>query len=136
MQDLTLLSDELVKKKNDEINEENWVQCDACDRWIHQICGLFNPRQNKHDDSVKYKCPKCLVKERKECGKPPDKNNPNAEDLPRTNLSEWLENNLMMKINKKYAELARKKAELDVSPICSVNFCPNSDKNSPFLFSL
>ena len=136
MQDLTLQKDELVKKKNDEINEENWVQCDACDRWIHQICGLFNPRQNKHDDSVKYKCPKCLVKERKECGKPPDKNNPNAEDLPRTNLSEWLENNLMMKINKKYAELARKKAELDVSPICSVNFCPNSDKNSPFLFSL
>ncbi len=118
MQDLTLKKDELVRKKNDEINEENWVQCDSCDRWVHQICGLFNPRQNKHDDSVKYTCPKCLLKERKETHHPPDTNNPKAEDLPRTKLSEYLENQVMAKLKDKHRDLAKEKAETDVSHYC------------------
>ena len=47
MPDATLKKQELTKKKNDEIHEESWVQCDKCERWIHQVCGLFNTRQNK-----------------------------------------------------------------------------------------
>merc|ERR1719401_230320 len=49
--DKTLKKSELKKKKNDEIHEESWVQCDSCERWIHQICGLFNARQNKEHKS-------------------------------------------------------------------------------------
>lgn len=40
--------------------EEGWVFCDACDSWVHQICGLFNKGRNNKDDH--YNCPDCLLK--------------------------------------------------------------------------
>lgn len=48
------------KRKNDEEIEEGWVQCDACEGWVHQICGMFNKGRNNND--VHYLCPECLVK--------------------------------------------------------------------------
>lgn len=116
LQDLTLMKKDLVKKKNDETNEETWVQCDACDRWMHQICGLFNPRQNKNDDSVKYTCPLCLLDERKNTGTPPDTRNPTAEDLPRTKFSEWLEDHVSKKVQEKYEQLALEKSQSEDIP--------------------
>lgn len=50
---------DLQKKKNDDEIEEGWVQCDACESWVHQICGLFN--KGKNDQNVHYLCPKCLM---------------------------------------------------------------------------
>ena len=50
---------ELEKKKNDEETEEGWVQCDVCELWVHQICGLFNKGRNKED--TPYVCPSCLL---------------------------------------------------------------------------
>lgn len=51
----------IMKKKNDDIQEEGWVQCDTCDAWVHQICGLFNRLLND-DNSTHYQCPECLLK--------------------------------------------------------------------------
>ncbi len=50
---------DLEKKRNDEETEEGWVQCDHCERWVHQICGLFNKGRN--DEDMPYICPMCLL---------------------------------------------------------------------------
>lgn len=38
--------------------EEGWVQCDQCEGWVHQICGLFNKGRN--DSNRGFLCPFCL----------------------------------------------------------------------------
>jgi len=112
MPDMTLNKKDLKKKKNDEVHEENWVQCDVCDRWIHQICGLFNSRQNK-DNRSKYSCPKCLLEQRKKGALPTKANAPTAEDLPRTKLTEWLEKLVKPKVQNHYQVLAQEKKEIE-----------------------
>ena len=104
----------LVKRKNDETHEESWVQCDDCERWIHQVCGLYNTRQDKENKSA-YSCPLCVLERRKKQGEPkmlPPA--PSAEELPRTNLSEWLEKDVHEKVDKRMKELATEKAETEV----------------------
>ena len=54
-----LRKSDVEKRKNDEEMEEAWVQCDTCEVWVHQICGLFNKGRNDHN--VKYNCPTCLL---------------------------------------------------------------------------
>ncbi|RLN84800.1 hypothetical protein BBJ28_00021925, partial [Nothophytophthora sp. Chile5] len=34
--------DAMIKKKS-EVGVEPWVKCGECDRWLHQVCGLYNP---------------------------------------------------------------------------------------------
>eukprot|EP00978_Attheya_sp_CCMP212_P043915 scaffold294920_cov59-Attheya_sp.AAC.5 len=108
MIDVTLKKDELKKKKNDEVHEESWVQCDTCERWIHQICGLFNTRQNKEHKS-EYCCPQCTLDKRKS-GNKPSTHPPSAADLPRTMLSEWLERHVKGKVEEHKMSLAKDKA--------------------------
>ena len=67
MPDATFRKQDLLKKKNDEVREESWVHCDRCNRWIHQICGLFNTRKNQ-DQGSEYVCPRCTMEERKKKG--------------------------------------------------------------------
>ncbi len=105
---------ELSKRKNDEVHEESWVQCDDCERWIHQICGLYNTRQDKENTSA-YSCPLCLLDKRKTNGDPlnlPEA--PSANDIPRTKLSDWLEKHVSKKMNARKKELAEEKAETEV----------------------
>ncbi|CAJ1929075.1 unnamed protein product [Cylindrotheca closterium] len=101
--DLTTSKSELKKKKNEEIHEESWVQCDTCEKWIHQICGLFNSRQ-KHQ--TEYSCPRCLL-EKRQNGKSATfpLRPPGAADLPRTNLSEYLEEDVTRRIEEKKQEI-------------------------------
>ena len=101
--DTTIMKSDLTKKKNDEQHEENWVQCDTCQRWVHQICGLFNTRQNK-DHHSEYNCPRCLLKIRQRS--PPEVRPEGARELPRTVLSEWLEQHIEARISSRKRELA------------------------------
>ena len=122
--DMTVMKGDLKKKKNDEVHEESWVQCDTCERWVHQICGLFNTRQNKEHHS-EYCCPKCLCEKREKENTlitPPKP--PAAEDLPRTTLSEWLEQQIAKRIVKKKRELAEEKAATEVSLHVLIVSCP------------
>ena len=99
MGDIQIVKSSLVKKKNDEVHEESWVQCDRCERWVHQICALFNTRQNK-DQRSEYACPRCTVEERKRRGNlEPTSSTPMAEDLPRTKLSEFIEKHVREKMD-------------------------------------
>lgn len=59
LQEMGVKKSELTKHKNDTEIEEPWVQCDNCQGWVHQICGLFNKGRNKED--VHYLCPDCLA---------------------------------------------------------------------------
>lgn len=98
----TIIKNQLIKKKNDEVNEEGWVQCDECKHWIHQICGLFNSRENK-GSNVLYTCPACLLKKKNKEGvvtpssnsnvlmKSKEAHNLRAKALIRTKLSDFLE---------------------------------------------
>jgi hypothetical protein len=111
--DLTIAKPDLKKKKNDEVHEESWVQCDVCERWIHQICGLFNTRQNKEHHS-EYCCPVCLLDKRKKDPSTPPPKPPCAVDLPRTKLSEWLESHVSKQVETKKKQLAKEKATAEV----------------------
>ena len=124
MPDLTLKKSSLDKKKNNEVPEESWVQCDRCERWIHQICALFNTRQNK-DQRSEFVCASCTVVERKEKNAPePTSTTPMAEDLPRTKLSEHLEKHLRAKLQEKEeSEAKAKMAENEVSFTFVLFFC-------------
>ena len=46
-----------VRKKNDEVFPESWVQCSRCHEWMHCVCGLIHPREV----TSSYVCPLCLA---------------------------------------------------------------------------
>ncbi|CAB9517362.1 Probable histone acetyltransferase HAC-like 1 [Seminavis robusta] len=114
--DMTITKGDLKKKKNDEVHEESWVQCDCCERWVHQICGLFNTRQNKEHHS-EYFCPQCLLDKHK-AGKATAQPRPmGAADLPRTILSEWLEQHITKRVDQRKRELAEDKSNTENIPL-------------------
>jgi len=53
----------LIRKKNNELYGEPWVSCDRCERWVHQVCALFNSRKNSLMSAQEYICPLCLIEE-------------------------------------------------------------------------
>ncbi|KAF3339716.1 histone acetyltransferase HAC1-like isoform X2 [Carex littledalei] len=98
----------LEKKRNDEKKtEEEWVQCDKCEAWQHQICALFNECMND-DDQAEYTCPNCYIEE-VEIGerKPlPQSAMLGAKDLPRTILSDHIENRLFKRLKQERQDRA------------------------------
>ena len=115
--DISIKKENMAKKKNDDVHEESWVQCDRCERWVHQICALFNTRQNK-DQRSEYACPRCTIAERKKAGcLEATSTTPMAEDLPRTLLSEYLENHVRTKVEEFIETQSTAKAEREQIPI-------------------
>jgi len=100
---------ELEKRKNDEELEEGWVQCDQCERWVHQICGLFNKGRNTGD--APYVCPVCLLDSLRSGQRKPIEARPQAmleaKDLPKCDLSDFLEARLAKALRADAAGRAR-----------------------------
>jgi len=111
--DVSIKKEQLIKKKNDETHEESWVQCDRCERWVHQICALFNTRRNK-DQRSEFACPRCTIEERKNSGRlEATSSTPMAEDLQRTKLSEFIESHVRNKMDEHLKGLADEKVQKD-----------------------
>ncbi|XP_051203530.1 probable histone acetyltransferase HAC-like 3 isoform X1 [Lolium perenne] len=86
---------------------EWWVACDKCKAWQHQICALFNPKVV--EEAAEYTCAKCLLKEK-------DSGDINllesstvlgALELPRTKLSDHIEQRLSARLEHERLQRAR-----------------------------
>nr|XP_017216837.1 PREDICTED: histone acetyltransferase HAC1-like [Daucus carota subsp. sativus] len=99
---------EFEKQRNDKIAEEGWVQCDKCPAWQHQICALFNSRRNEGGQG-KFTCPICYIAEVERGERSPLQQSAvlGAKDLPRTSLSDHLEQRLLKKLKQERVNRAR-----------------------------
>ena len=99
---------DLMKMKNEEQVSEPWVQCDQCQVWVHQVCGLFNKGQNGQE--THYLCPTCLMDGLKAGTRVPmhprSKSMLGAPDLPKCQLSNYLEDRLKKSLERERSERA------------------------------
>ena len=84
-----------------------WVQCDKCQAWQHQICALFNGRRNH--GQAEYTCPNCYIQEVERGERKPVSPSVilGAKSLPASTLSNHLEQRLFKKLKQERQERAR-----------------------------
>nr|GEW25992.1 hypothetical protein [Tanacetum cinerariifolium] len=76
-----------------------------CYNWQHWICGLFNTETDKKKEAD-YICPKCSLTDIED-GKWVPQTLLRAKDLPRTNLSDHIEQRLFTRIKQEREEIAK-----------------------------
>ncbi|KAK1438956.1 hypothetical protein QVD17_04769 [Tagetes erecta] len=97
----------LHKTKNDDEKQDSWVECDRCKYWQHRICGLYN-NETDSEGKAEYVCPKCCLIEMdnvKVITSP--KTALGAKYLPKTNLSDHIEQRLHTRLRQERAETAK-----------------------------
>ena len=100
-----------------------WVACDKCKAWQHQICALFNPKVV--EEEAEYTCAKCLLKEK-------DNADINflesstvlgALELPRTKLSDHIERRLSERLEHERLQRAHTSGKSLEEVFCLVYDC-------------
>lgn len=95
----------LHEVKNNSNPEETWVRCDDCKANVHQVCALTNDRIRNPDE--KFFCPKCDLKNRKSLDLRPSKFDRRAEDLPKCEMSDFMEEGLFKNLKAAYESKAK-----------------------------
>jgi E1A/CREB-binding protein len=127
---------DMEKKKNDAMPGEDWVRCDSCQEWVHQICGLFNKGRN--DGKRVFSCPWCLLTGLRNGKRTISENRPQAmltaKDLPPCSLSNVLEKRLSEAIEKERDARANAMSvhpsTLETVPSLTVRVVNNVEKNN------
>ena len=104
----------LVKFKNDSTPEEQWVQCDKCEEWSHQVCALFHG--NRQHSSKAFACPKCTIMSLQTENNETASTYKNAAALPITKLSRAIEKGLSQTLSEEYQRVAKERS-CDVSEV-------------------
>nr|XP_034595112.1 probable histone acetyltransferase HAC-like 3 isoform X2 [Setaria viridis] len=90
---------------------EWWVQCDKCKAWQHEICALFN--RKCEGAKAEYTCAKCFLKE-KDSGDIHALESSTvlgARELPRTKLSDHIEQRLSERLEQDRQQRANASAK-------------------------
>lgn len=91
-----ILKEKLSKQKNSDVVEEPWVECDLCKRWYHQVCALFNERNNAiSGEEEPFHCPFCVISLRKAGKLEAPLGSLNASKLPHSRLSKSVESRVL-----------------------------------------
>nr|CCA27731.1 conserved hypothetical protein [Albugo laibachii Nc14] len=103
----------LVKRKNSEVAEEPWVECDSCKLWYHQTCALFNERNHAiSGEQEPFVCPICVKEQRTTGVKPSIDNGLKASRLPITRMAKLIEDRVNQAIDKANEEEATRMGNL------------------------
>lgn len=154
----TVAKRDLVKKKNNDQSEEPWVQCDICESWVHQVCGLFNKGRN--DAERGFVCPACLKGALESGKRRVPETRPQAmltaKDLPKCRLSDVLEERIAKAVRAEkearakaagttvdqvqdYPELCIRvvnnvEKKVDVTPLFAKEFCTGNGRADAYLY--
>lgn len=105
-QGLSISRNKFQKAKNSDQNEESWVQCYQCECWQHQICALYNAKKHL-EGQAKYICPFCCLKEIEAGEHVPLPVAIGAQNLPRTMLTDHIEQRLFRHLKLERNERAK-----------------------------